>query len=159
MNLPKFNLNSRKLWTKQGSKKRYIAGAIMTYRPNNEWLIDLINPIWHGRGDILIPLSLLDQILSADFFSQISKKFLRRKFTSIWLFLHPAQLIESYKSCFLVALAFQPHARQGLDTRHITCNQPSTLVLMMTWSSKLSTICPLTISWISNSNDARLDFW
>ena len=94
MNLPKFNLNSRKLWTKQGFKKRYIAGALMTYRPNNEWLIDLINPIWHGRGDILIPLSLLDQILSADFFSKIFDG-------ENW---HPSsyfdtKLIESYKIC------------------------------------------------------------
>ena len=44
-------------------------------------------------------------------------------------------------------------------TRQITCNQSTALVLIMTWSSKLSTVCPLTILWISNPNDARLDFW
>ena len=67
MNLPKFNLNSRKLWIKEGFNKHYKASAIMTYRPSNDWLIDLINPIWHGGGDIFISLSLLDLIFSADF--------------------------------------------------------------------------------------------
>ena len=58
-----------------------------------------------GTGqDISILLSLLDQILSAEFFSKISKLFWRWKFTSIRLFWHPAQLIESYKSCPLEAL-------------------------------------------------------
>ena len=52
-------------------------------------------------------MSLLDQILSAEFFSKISK------------FWRPVQLIKFYNSCQLVALktsiflAFQTHARQG----------------------------------------------
>ena len=60
----------------------------------------VLNLIWHGRGgDIFIPLSLLDHILSADFLSKISKTFLEVKIYINWvIFRHPAQLIESYKS-------------------------------------------------------------
>ncbi len=58
-----------------------------------------------GTGqDIFILLNLLDQILSADFFPKFSKHFWRWKLRSIELFWHPAKLIESYKSCPLVAL-------------------------------------------------------
>jgi hypothetical protein len=56
-----------------------------------------------GGGDIFIPLSLLNQILSAEFFSKISKFFWRSKIyinRVIWT----AQLIESYKSLHLEAL-------------------------------------------------------
>ena len=47
---------------------------------------------------IFTPMSLLDHILSAEFFSKISKLFWRWKLRSIGLFWHPAQLIESFKS-------------------------------------------------------------
>ena len=40
--------------------------------------IKSLNPIWHG-GDTFIPLSLLDQILSADFFSKRFQIFLEVK--------------------------------------------------------------------------------
>ena len=81
----------------------------------------LLNPItlFGTGGDIFIPLSFLDQILSAELCSNISKLFWRWKFTSIGLFWHHAQLIESYKSCPLgalnmsICLAFTRHARQG----------------------------------------------
>ena len=53
---------------------------------------------------MFIPLSLLDQILSAEFILKISQLFGGKKLTPIGLFWHPAQLIESYKSCPLVAL-------------------------------------------------------
>ena len=49
-----------------------------------------------GGGDIFIPLSLLNQILSAEFFWR-SKIYINRV---IWT----AQLIESYKSLHLEAL-------------------------------------------------------
>ena len=51
------------------------------------------------RGDTFISLSFLDQILSAEFLSKISKLFWRWKLTSIGLIWHPAKLIESYKKC------------------------------------------------------------
>ena len=58
------------------------------------------NPIWHGRGYFYPrPLSFLDQILSDEFFSKISKLFWSWKLTSIGLFWHRAQLIESNKTC------------------------------------------------------------
>ena len=61
-----------------------------------------------GMGwDTFIPLSFFDQILSAIFFSKISKLFWRWKFTSIRLFWLSAQLIGSLRgskyehlSCF-----------------------------------------------------------
>ena len=43
------------------------------------------------------PLSFLDQILSAEFISKISKLFWKWKLTLIGLIWHPAKLIESYK--------------------------------------------------------------
>ena len=50
------------------------------------------------RGDTFISLSFLDQILSAEFLSKISKLFWRWKLTSIGLIWHSAKLIESYKN-------------------------------------------------------------
>ena len=52
----------------------------------------IINPIWHG-GDISIPLPLLDQILSADFFFQNFQTFWRWSLTSVRLFWHPAHWV------------------------------------------------------------------
>ena len=52
------------------------------------------NHNWH-EGDTFISLSFLDQILSADFLSKISKLFWRWKSTSIGLIWHPVKLIES----------------------------------------------------------------
>ena len=82
--------------------------------------------IWFSKGTSMSGMgqgtftcmSLLDQILSAEFFSKNFKLFWRWKLRSIGLFWHPAQLIKSYKSCPLVALkmsiflAFRSHARQ-----------------------------------------------
>ena len=51
------------------------------------------------RGDTFISLIFLDQILSAEFLSKVSKLFWRWNFTSIGLIWHPAKLIESYKKC------------------------------------------------------------
>ena len=71
-----------------------------------------------GQG-IFNLMFLLDQILSADFFSKISKLFWSLKLWLIGLFWHPAQVIMSYKSYPLVALnmsiflASQSHARLG----------------------------------------------
>ena len=48
-----------------------------------------------GQGTFTL-MSLLDQILSAEFFSKISKKKFEVKIGLIW---HPAKLIESYKTC------------------------------------------------------------
>ena len=70
-------------------------------------------------GDTFIPLSLLDQILSADFFQKRPNFFWRWKLKSIGLFWHPAKLIESYKKCAYVVLlmsillAFMAHANEG----------------------------------------------
>ena len=63
------------------------------------------------------PLSFLDQILSAEYLSEISKLFWRWKLTPIRLIWHPAKLIEPYKTRSKVALkmsiflAFIAHAR------------------------------------------------
>ena len=52
-----------------------------------------------GQGTLTL-IFLLDQILSADFFSKISKLFwMGGKLRSIGSFWHPAQLLKSYKSC------------------------------------------------------------
>ena len=78
----------------------------------------LLNPNWHMRSDTFISLSFLDQILSADFLSKISKLFWRWKLTKIGLIWHPAKLIKSYKK-FPVALkisiffALIAHANEG----------------------------------------------
>ena len=90
------------------------SNRVSVYEPNDAE----INPIWYGAGGtFLYPLSLFDQILSANFFSKIFNfLFWKWKFTSIGLFVHPAQLIESYKSFPLEALkmgTFQRHAKQG----------------------------------------------
>ena len=74
-----------------------------------------------GTGqDISILLSLLDQILSADFFFQKFPNFFGgESWHQSGYFDTAAQLIKSYKSCPFVALkmriflAFQSHARQG----------------------------------------------
>ena len=55
---------------------------------------DTFLPIWHG-WDIFIPLSLLDQILSAEVFSKISKLFAGENWHQSGYF--DTQLIESYK--------------------------------------------------------------
>ena len=60
-----------------------------------EWPLNLFGI----RGATFIPFSFIDQILWADFFSKIYTIFGRWKLTSIGLFWHPAQLIESIKSC------------------------------------------------------------
>ena len=49
------------------------------------------------RGDILIFLFFLDQILSAEFLSKNSKRFWMWKLTSIGLIWQPTKLIEFYK--------------------------------------------------------------
>ena len=49
-----------------------------------------------GQG-IFTPASLLDQILSAEILSKISKLFWRWKIEINQVFWHPAQLIKSYK--------------------------------------------------------------
>ena len=56
------------------------------------------------RGDTLISLFSLDQILSAEFLSKISKLFWSWKLTSIRLIWHLAKLIGSYKKFPRVAL-------------------------------------------------------
>ena len=48
-------------------------------------------------GDTFISFWFLDQILSAELLSKISKLFWRWKLTSVELIWHPAKLIESYK--------------------------------------------------------------
>ena len=79
----------------------------------------MFNPIWHGGGDIFIPLSLLDQILSAEFFQKFPNFFGGENLHQWVFFWHHAQLIDSYNSCPLEALkmciflVFQRHARQG----------------------------------------------
>jgi len=71
------------------------------------------------REDTFHSLSFLNQILSAEFLSKISKLFCRWKLTSIGLIWHPTKLIESYKKCPYVALkmsiflAFIAHANEG----------------------------------------------
>ena len=56
-----------------------------------------------GQGTFTL-MFLLNQILSAEFFSKISKLFWRLKLRLIGLFWHPAQVIFSYKSYPLVVL-------------------------------------------------------
>ena len=56
-------------------------------------IVDLIGM----KEDTFHSLSFLDQILSADFLSKVSKLFWRWKLTSIGLTWHPAKLINSYK--------------------------------------------------------------
>ena len=80
-------------------------------------------------GDTFIPLSFLDQILSADFFSKIAKLFLRWKLTSNGLFWNPAQLIVSYRICPLGALkmsiflVFKRLDRQGYKMSKIAAKK------------------------------------
>ena len=49
------------------------------------------------RGDTFISLSFLDQILSAEFLSQVSTLFWRWKLTSIGLIWYPTKVIEPHK--------------------------------------------------------------
>ena len=57
------------------------------------WIV--LTLFWHGR-EYFYPLVLFGSVLSAEFFSKISKLFWRCKLTSIRLIWHPARLIESY---------------------------------------------------------------
>ena len=92
-----------------------------------------------GTGEVIfIPLSLLDQILSADFFFINFQTFLEVKIEINQLFWHPAQLIEYYKSCPLEALKmsiffpFQRHARQGKKHRSKSI-LPKQICLVISW--------------------------
>ena len=70
-------------------------------------------------GDTFISFWFLDQILSAELLSKISKLFWRWKLTSIGLIWHPAKLIESYKKRpkvelkMSIFLAFIARANEG----------------------------------------------
>ena len=55
------------------------------------------------RGDNFYLFLIFDQILSAEFFIKTFQTFWRWKLTSIGLLWHPAQLIEFFKGCPLVA--------------------------------------------------------
>ena len=61
------------------------------------------------RGDTFITLSFLDQILSAEFLTKISKLFCRWKLTWIGLIWCLAKLIESYKKCLQKKAATNEH--------------------------------------------------
>ena len=67
------------------------------------------------RGNTFIPLSFLDQILSAAFLSKISKLFWRWKLTSIRLIWHPAKLMESHKKML----------NGGVKEEHFSCSHSS----------------------------------
>jgi hypothetical protein len=98
----------------------------MPFNANNLTFKFLLTLFGMG-GDTFIPLSFLDHILSADFFSKISKLFWRWKLTSIGLFWHSAQLIESsYKggskdehfSCFHMSCQTGLNIHRRLENVH-----------------------------------------
>ena len=75
------------------------------------------------RGDTFISWFFLDQILSGEFLSKVSKLFSRWKLPSIGLIWHPAKLFESYKKMPL----------GGAKDEHFSCFHSSCQWGLMTW--------------------------
>ena len=90
-----------KIWRSFKDRQAYYLKSNLFYLMSDSIYVDnfIYLTLIGMRVGTFQPLSFLDQILSAEFISKISKLFWKWKLTLIGLIWHPAKHIESYKKC------------------------------------------------------------